>query len=69
MPEGTDPTERLARATTWLPMLVSALLVVIVAVFILAAPNQVVTPHNSGYLIASVPTQVDQAQLDQTAMQ
>ena len=61
--EGLDPNNRLARATTWLPVVVSALLVVIVAVFIFAAPSQIVTPKDSGYLIASVPPT-----LDQTAM-
>ena len=64
MPEGFDPTDRLVRATTWLPMLVSARLVAVVAIFILAAPTQVVTPRDNGNLIASIP-----AHLDQTAMQ
>jgi hypothetical protein len=62
--EGLDPKEdRYARATAWLPVVVSMLLVAIVAVFILAAPKQIVTPKDSGYLIASVPPN-----LEQTAM-
>lgn len=64
MPDRIDPTDRLVRATTWLPMLVSALLVAIVAIFIFAAPSQVVTANDSGNLVASIP-----AHLDQTAMQ
>lgn len=64
MAEGLDPKkDRYARATTWLPVVVSMLLVAIVAVFILAAPKQIVTPNDSGYLIASVPPN-----LEQTAM-
>jgi hypothetical protein len=61
--EGLDPNDRFGRATTWLPVVVSVLLVAIVAVFILAAPSQIVTPKDSGYLIASIPPA-----LDQTAM-
>jgi hypothetical protein len=61
--DGLDPNDRYGRATTWLPVVVSVLLVAIVAVFILAAPSQIVTPKDSGYLIASIPPN-----LDQTAM-
>lgn len=61
--EGPNPNDVYVHATAWLPVVVSMLLVVIVAVFILAAPSQIVTPKDSGYLIASVP-----ADFDQTAM-
>ncbi len=60
MGDGLDPKDRYERVTAWLPMVVSALLVAIVAVFILAAPKQVVSPKDSGYLIASVPPQMEQ---------
>lgn len=60
---GFDPKVRFERAATWLPVVISMLLVMIVAVFILAAPNQVVTPKDSGYLIASVPPQLEQTAL------
>lgn len=58
--EGQDPNARYGRATTWLPVVVSVLLVAIVAVFILAAPSEIVTPKDSGYLIASIPPNFDQ---------
>jgi hypothetical protein len=58
--DSLDPNDRYARVTTWLPVVVSAVLVAIVAVFILAAPKQIVTPKDSGYLIASVPPQMEQ---------
>lgn len=61
--EGPDPNDRYGRATTWLPVVVSVLLVMIVTVFILAAPSQIVAPKDNGYLIASIPPN-----LDQTAM-
>jgi len=61
-----DPTDRYASATTWLPVVVSVLLIAIVAVFIFSAPNQIVTPKDSGYLIASIP--LDQDTLDKTVM-
>lgn len=57
MAKGLDPTDRLVRATTWLPVVVGALLVAVVAIFIFEAPNQIVTPKDSGYLIASVPAE------------
>jgi hypothetical protein len=40
----------LAGAATWLPIVVGALLVAIVAIFIFEAPNQITTPNNTGYL-------------------
>ncbi|HEX5279517.1 MAG TPA: hypothetical protein VFW28_05535 [Micropepsaceae bacterium] len=63
MGDGFDPKVRYERAAAWLPVVVSMLLVMIVAVFILAAPSQIITPKDSGYLIASIPPQ-----LEQTAM-
>jgi hypothetical protein len=53
--KGLDPTGQYVRATTWLPVVVGALLVAIVAIFIFGAPNQIVTPKDNGYLIASSP--------------
>lgn len=55
-----DANDHYVRATTWLPVVVSVLLVAIVAVFILLAPNQIVTPNDRGYLIASNPPSFDQ---------
>ncbi len=34
---------------TWLPIVVGALLVAIVAIFIFEAPNQITTPNDRGY--------------------
>ena len=51
----SNKTERHSRAATLLPAIVGALLVAIVAIFIVAAPNQVVSPSHNGYLSAGVP--------------
>ena len=61
--DGQNVSEAYTRAMTWIPVVVSVLLVAIVAVFIFTAPNQIVTPKESGYLIASIP-----ADMAQTAM-
>ena len=42
--------QHLAGAVTWLPVVVGALLVAIVAIFIFEAPNQITTPNETGYL-------------------
>jgi hypothetical protein len=42
--------QRLAGAVTWLPVVVGALLVAIVAIFIFEAPNEITTPNETGYL-------------------
>lgn len=43
-------TQRFAGPATWLPVVVGALLVAIVAIFIFEAPNQITTPYDTGYL-------------------
>jgi len=49
-----DPMkERFERAATWLPLIVGALLVAIVAVFIFAAPDQITTPNDTGYFMGT----------------
>lgn len=45
--------ERYERAATWLPLIVGALLVAIVAVFIFAAPDQITTPSDTGYFLST----------------
>lgn len=55
MVDNRTPEQRLAKAATWLPVVVGALLVAIVAIFIVSAPNQIVTPGDNGYLVASTP--------------
>ena len=40
----------LKSAATWLPIVVGALLMAIVAIFIFEAPNQITTPNDTGYL-------------------
>ena len=42
--------QRLAGAVTWLPVIVGALLVAIVAVFVFESPNEITTPNETGYL-------------------
>jgi multidrug efflux pump subunit AcrB len=46
----TPGDDRLADATIWLPVVVGALLVAIIAIFIFEAPNQIITPNDTGYL-------------------
>jgi len=45
--------QRYERAATWLPVVVGALLVAIVAVFIFAAPSQITNPNQTGYLLST----------------
>ena len=47
--------QNLAGAAAWLPVIVGALLVAIIAVFILEAPNQITTPYDTGYLNTEMP--------------
>ncbi len=46
----TPGHDSLAGAAAWLPIIVGALLVAIVAIFIFDAPNQITTPSDTGYL-------------------
>lgn len=46
----TRSQQRLAGPATWLPVIVGALLVAIVAIFIFEAPNQITSPSDTGYL-------------------
>ena len=46
----TRSQQRLAGPATWLPVIVGALLVAIVAIFIFEAPTQITTPYDTGYL-------------------
>ena len=56
--------ERYERAASWLPLVVGALLVAIVAVFVFAAPDQITTPTDTGYLLGTPAS----AEPTQTAM-
>jgi hypothetical protein len=51
----TRAQQRLAGAAAWLPLIVGALLVAIVAVFIFEAPSQITTPYETGYLNTELP--------------
>jgi hypothetical protein len=52
----TRTEQRLAGAATWLPVVVGALLVMIVAIFIFEAPSEITTPNETGYLNTDMST-------------